>query len=118
MKKILFKGCGTAISTPFDENGVNLEEFEKLVENQIQKGNFRKNPDCTKTRILLPIRRKNARDSRDYQHQYSKNIWCNAPFRFRSSLPPSVQREHQEREMSKLSPLPLQPQDSSKNTHL
>lgn len=36
MKKILFKGCGTAISTPFDENGVNLKEFEKLVENQIQ----------------------------------------------------------------------------------
>lgn len=36
MKKILFKGCGTAISTPFDENGVNLREFENLVENQIQ----------------------------------------------------------------------------------
>ena len=36
MKKILFKGCGTAISTPFDENGVNLKEFEKLLENQIQ----------------------------------------------------------------------------------
>ncbi len=36
MKKILFKGCGTAISTPFDENGVNLKEFEKLVENQIR----------------------------------------------------------------------------------
>ncbi|MEE0865473.1 MAG: 4-hydroxy-tetrahydrodipicolinate synthase [Clostridia bacterium] len=36
MKKILFKGCGTAISTPFDENGVNFKEFEKLVENQIQ----------------------------------------------------------------------------------
>lgn len=36
MKKILFKGCGTAISTPFDENGVNLKEFEKLVEFQIQ----------------------------------------------------------------------------------
>lgn len=36
MKKILFKGCGTAISTPFNENGVNLEEFEKLVEIQIQ----------------------------------------------------------------------------------
>lgn len=36
MKKILFKGCGTAISTPFDENGVNLKEFEKLIENQIQ----------------------------------------------------------------------------------
>lgn len=36
MKKILFKGCGTAISTPFDEDGVNLKEFEKLVEDQIQ----------------------------------------------------------------------------------
>lgn len=36
MKKILFKGCGTAISTPFNENGVNLKEFEKLVKNQIQ----------------------------------------------------------------------------------
>ena len=36
MKKILFKGCGTAISTPFDENGVNLKEFEKLVESQIE----------------------------------------------------------------------------------
>lgn len=36
MKKILFKGCGTAISTPFDGNGVNLKEFKKLVENQIQ----------------------------------------------------------------------------------
>ena len=37
MKKIIFKGCGTAISTPFDENGVNLKEFEKLIEDQIQK---------------------------------------------------------------------------------
>lgn len=36
MKKILFKGCGTAISTPFDEKGVNLKEFEKLLEFQIQ----------------------------------------------------------------------------------
>ncbi len=36
MKKVLFKGCGTAIATPFDENGVNIKEFEKLVENQIQ----------------------------------------------------------------------------------
>ena len=36
MKKILFKGCGTAIATPFDENGVNLKEFERLLENQIQ----------------------------------------------------------------------------------
>ncbi len=38
MKKILFKGCGTAIATPFDENGVNLKEFEKLLENQIREG--------------------------------------------------------------------------------
>ena len=36
MKKILFKGCGTAIATPFTDNGVNLKEFEKLVEFQIQ----------------------------------------------------------------------------------
>lgn len=36
MKKILFKGCGTAICTPFDEDGVNLKEFEKLIEFQIQ----------------------------------------------------------------------------------
>ncbi len=36
MKKIIFKGCGTAIATPFNENGVNFEEFGKLIENQIQ----------------------------------------------------------------------------------
>jgi len=36
MKKILFEGCGTAIATPFDENGVNLKEFERLLEDQIQ----------------------------------------------------------------------------------
>lgn len=38
MKKILFTGCGTAIATPFDENGVNLPEFKKLVEFQIKEG--------------------------------------------------------------------------------
>lgn len=38
MKKLLFKGCGTAIVTPFCEYGVNLKEFTKLVENQIQQG--------------------------------------------------------------------------------
>ena len=32
MKKIIFKGCGTAIATPFNKNGVNLEEFSRLVE--------------------------------------------------------------------------------------
>lgn len=37
MKKILFKGCGTAIVTPFDENGVNFKEFEKLIEFQIKE---------------------------------------------------------------------------------
>ena len=36
MKKIIFKGCGTAISTPFTETGVNFDEFGKLIENQIQ----------------------------------------------------------------------------------
>lgn len=35
-KKVLFKGCGTAISTPFHENGVDFKEFEKLIEAQIQ----------------------------------------------------------------------------------
>ncbi|MBR0427430.1 MAG: 4-hydroxy-tetrahydrodipicolinate synthase [Clostridia bacterium] len=35
MKKFLFKGCGTAISTPFNDEGVNLKEFAKLVEEQI-----------------------------------------------------------------------------------
>jgi len=38
MKKILFEGCGTAIATPFDENGVNFEEFRKLIEFQIKEG--------------------------------------------------------------------------------
>lgn len=35
MKKIIFKGCGTAIITPFNENGVNYDEFKKLIEFQI-----------------------------------------------------------------------------------
>ena len=36
MKKIVFKGCGTAICTPFNKDGVNLKEFEKLVHFQIE----------------------------------------------------------------------------------
>lgn len=36
MKKILFKGCGTAIATPFTEDGINYEEFRKLIEFQIE----------------------------------------------------------------------------------
>lgn len=38
MKKIIFEGCGTAIVTPFTEDGVNFEEFGKLIENQIEGG--------------------------------------------------------------------------------
>lgn len=38
MKKILFRGCGTAIATPFNKDGVNFEEFSKLVEEQIKNG--------------------------------------------------------------------------------
>ena len=36
MKNVLFEGCGTAIATPFNENGVNYEEFKKMIENQIK----------------------------------------------------------------------------------
>ena len=35
MKDIIFKGCGTAIITPFTEDGVNFEEFKKMLEFQI-----------------------------------------------------------------------------------
>lgn len=35
MKKIIFKGCGTAIATPFTEDSVNYEELGKLLECQI-----------------------------------------------------------------------------------
>ena len=38
MKETIFKGCGTAIATPFTKDGVNFEEFGKLLENQIQAG--------------------------------------------------------------------------------
>ena len=38
MKKIIFKGCGTAISTPFTKDGVNFDEFGKLIEFQIAEG--------------------------------------------------------------------------------
>ena len=37
MKKILFKGVGTAIITPFTkEDEVNFEEFGKIIEDQIK----------------------------------------------------------------------------------
>ena len=35
MKKVLFEGCGTAISTPFTKDGVNFDEFKRLIEFQI-----------------------------------------------------------------------------------
>lgn len=39
MKDIIFKGCATAIVTPFDENNnVNYEEFKKIVNYQIDNG--------------------------------------------------------------------------------
>lgn len=38
MKKIIFKGCGTAIATPFNEEGVNFKVFGDLIENQISEG--------------------------------------------------------------------------------
>ena len=38
MKKVLFKGCGTALVTPFTSDGVNFEELRKLIEFQILEG--------------------------------------------------------------------------------
>ncbi|MCR5186018.1 MAG: 4-hydroxy-tetrahydrodipicolinate synthase [Clostridia bacterium] len=38
MKKIIFKGCGTAIVTPFNESGVDYDTFDKLIEYQINEG--------------------------------------------------------------------------------
>ena len=38
MKNIIFKGCGTAIATPFCENGVNFKVFGDLIEKQISEG--------------------------------------------------------------------------------
>ncbi len=38
MKKPLFYGCGTAISTPFTSSGINFDEFKKLIEHQIKEG--------------------------------------------------------------------------------
>lgn len=38
MKKVVFKGCGTAIITPFTNDGVNFDEFRKMIEFQISEG--------------------------------------------------------------------------------
>lgn len=37
MKKIIFKGCGTALATPFTkDNKINYEVFKQMIENQIK----------------------------------------------------------------------------------
>lgn len=36
MKDIIFKGCGTAIITPFDSNGIILNSFKKLINFQLE----------------------------------------------------------------------------------
>lgn len=38
MKKVIFKGCGTALVTPFTNDGINFEELRKLIEFQILEG--------------------------------------------------------------------------------
>lgn len=35
MKPIIFKGCATALATPFDNKGVNFKVFENMIEDQI-----------------------------------------------------------------------------------
>lgn len=37
MKKILFKGAGSAVPTPFNENGINTEELKKFLKFQIER---------------------------------------------------------------------------------
>lgn len=36
MKEIIFKGACTAVATPFDKNGVNIKEFKRFLEFQIE----------------------------------------------------------------------------------
>lgn len=36
MKKILFKGAGSAVPTPFDENGINIKELKRFLKFQIE----------------------------------------------------------------------------------
>ena len=38
MKKCIFKGCATALATPFDSQGINFLEFGKLINYQIEQG--------------------------------------------------------------------------------
>ena len=38
MKKTLFTGVATALATPFTSDGINLEEFRKFIDFQIDSG--------------------------------------------------------------------------------
>lgn len=38
MKKNIFIGCGTALVTPFTEDGVDFDILKKLIDFQIQQG--------------------------------------------------------------------------------
>lgn len=38
MKDVIFKGCGTALVTPFTNDGIDFEQFRKLIEFQILEG--------------------------------------------------------------------------------
>ena len=38
MKKCLFTGVATALATPFNEKGVNIPEFKKFIDFQINAG--------------------------------------------------------------------------------
>ena len=38
MKHAIFKGCATAIVTPFTSNGIDFDAFGRLIERQIESG--------------------------------------------------------------------------------
>ena len=38
MKDVIFKGAGTALVTPFTNDGIDFEQFRKLIEFQILEG--------------------------------------------------------------------------------
>ena len=38
MKKTIFKGIATALVTPFNEKGVDYEQFARLIDWQIEEG--------------------------------------------------------------------------------
>lgn len=38
MKKLIFKGCATAVATPFCDEGINFDEFGRFIDFQIREG--------------------------------------------------------------------------------